>query len=259
MSETTSGAQTVAAERAVGPRVALLAVLAAVLPVVGTVAQTPLSNAPHNLLANLLYYDSHASAVYFGAVIRAVGTVALIAPLLFLMRSAAARGANVPRFAPGLTVVGVVLVAISTLAVSIASVGFSQRFATDTAITYTQAKNLLKGQAILAASAAGLIGSLSVGFGFVMASLNAMRVGLLTRFMGYVGILGGVLFVIPILSPVPIVQAFWLIAVAALIFGRWPSGMPPAWEDGEAHKWPSAAEARERAAAEREARSNGGA
>jgi hypothetical protein len=86
-----------------------------------------------------------------------------------------------------------------------------------------------------------------------------MRVGLLTRFMGYVGILGGVLFVIPILSPVPIVQAFWLIAVAALIFGRWPSGMPPAWEDGEAHKWPSAAEARERAAAEREARSNGGA
>ena len=62
-----------------------------------------------------------------------------------------------------------------------------------------------------------------------------MRVGLLTRFMGVLGIICGALIVLPILSPLPIVQTFWLGAMALLLLGRWPNGVPPAWSTGEAH------------------------
>ena len=53
-----------------------------------------------------------------------------------------------------------------------------------------------------------------------------MRVGLLTRFMGILGVIVGVLFVIPLGSQLPIVQCFWLIAVGLLILGRWPRRRP---------------------------------
>ncbi len=79
---------------------------------------------------------------------------------------------------------------------------------------------------------------------FVLISLNAMRVGLLTRFTGYLGMFAGVL-VLFVLTPLPVVQAYWLIAVGCLFWGWWPTGVPPAWDSGKAEKWPSSAELRE--------------
>ena len=89
------------------------------------------------------------------------------------------------------------------------------------------------------------LASLALGLGWVVICLNAMRVGLLTRFMGVLGIICGALIVLPILSPLPIVQTFWLGAMALLLAGRWPSGVPPAWVTGEAEPWPSQQEARD--------------
>jgi hypothetical protein len=62
--------------------------------------------------------------------------------------------------------------------------------------------------------------------------------------MGYLGIFAGVLVVFfPI--PIPVIQAYWLIAIGYLISGRWPSGVPPAWSTGKAEPWPSNAAIRE--------------
>ena len=72
-------------------------------------------------------------------------------------------------------------------------------------------------------------------------------------FMGVLGIICGALIVLPILSPLPIVQTFWLFAMALLLLGRWPNGVPPAWSTTEALPWPSQQEAREA----REARKRG--
>jgi hypothetical protein len=91
----------------------------------------------------------------------------------------------------------------------------------------------------------GLAAQLALGFAFVMICLNAMRVGLLTRFMGILGIIVGVLFVVPLAPGPPVVQSFWLGALAALFAGRWPSGIPPAWTTGRAVPWPSQQELRE--------------
>jgi hypothetical protein len=71
-----------------------------------------------------------------------------------------------------------------------------------------------------------------------------MRAGLLTRFMGYLGIIAGIL-VLFVITPVPIVQTYWLVGLAVLFAGRWPSGMPPAWQTGRVERWPSSQELRE--------------
>jgi hypothetical protein len=61
--------------------------------------------------------------------------------------------------------------------------------------------------------------------------------------MGYIGVFAGVLIVLPV-PPFQLLTALWLAAVGFLLMGRWPGGDPPAWEQGVAIPWPSAAEKR---------------
>ena len=72
-----------------------------------------------------------------------------------------------------------------------------------------------------------------------------MRVGLLTRFMGILGMLIGALVVFQLDQP-QIVRAIWLIFLGVLFLGRYPGGTPAAWETGRAEPWPSQQELRER-------------
>jgi hypothetical protein len=86
------------------------------------------------------------------------------------------------------------------------------------------------------------LGTFALALAFVLVSLNAMRVGLLTRFLGILGIIVGGLAIFPVDQP-QIVRAFWLIALGLLI-GR-TAGRPPAWETGRAIPWPSNQQIRE--------------
>jgi hypothetical protein len=117
--------------------------------------------------------------------------------------------------------------------------------------------------AVYRGGANSIIGPLSLAAQFafaaaiVLISLNAMRAGLLSRFMGVLGIIVAVLFVIPLFGGgLPIVQIVWLGLLAAMFSLRWPGGQPPAWLSGQAEPWPTAADVRaqrEAAAAHREA------
>ena len=80
-----------------------------------------------------------------------------------------------------------------------------------------------------------LLGTFSLAVGMVLVSLNAMRTGLLTRMLGYLGVAAGAMMV---LVPLPIVQIFWLVALGFILLGRWPGGAPPAWRTGAAEPWP---------------------
>ena len=60
----------------------------------------------------------------------------------------------------------------------------------------------------------------------------------------WLGIIVGVLFVIP-LGTLQVVQPFWLLTLTALFLGRWPNGVPPAWQTGKAEPWPTQQELRE--------------
>ena len=58
--------------------------------------------------------------------------------------------------------------------------------------------------------------------GLFLVSLNAMRVGLLTRFLGILGIISGVAHGGAAVVPLPVVQSFWLITVGLLMLGVAP-------------------------------------
>jgi hypothetical protein len=94
-----------------------------------------------------------------------------------------------------------------------------------------------------------LAANLALGFALVLVSLNAMRAGLLSRFLGILGIIAGVLTVL--FRGAGIIEAFWLVAVGIIFLGRWPGGRGPAWDVVEAIPWPNAMD---RQRAEMEAR-----
>lgn len=95
---------------------------------------------------------------------------------------------------------------------------------------------LFTGGVSQAIRAIGSAATLAIGLWFVIGSLYAMRVGLLTRAIGIVGIVIGAAFVLGA-TFTPIVLALWLLALAALFFGAWPGGRPPAWDSGTAIPW----------------------
>jgi hypothetical protein len=91
--------------------------------------------------------------------------------------------------------------------------------------------------ATTAVAGLSLAASIAVGLGTILVSLNAMRAGLLSRFMGVLGMILGALFVLPLIAS-PVIQLFWLLALGALYLGSWPGGRGPAWETGEPIPWP---------------------
>jgi hypothetical protein len=105
------------------------------------------------------------------------------------------------------------------------------------------ADELLQVNSSGAAVALGLAGSVATAFLFVMLPLRARRAGLMSPFISIIGVIAGVLFVLPLLPGVPVVlQAFWLGALGVLYLGRWPGGRGPAWESGEPDPWPGTAQ-----------------
>ena len=100
-----------------------------------------------------------------------------------------------------------------------------------------------------------LLAALALTAGMIVVSINAIRVGLLTRWMGVIGIFSGILIFLPIGgATLEIVPSFWMLGMGTLYLGRWPNGDPPAWAAGEARPWPTQAERR----AEREEQSGNG-
>jgi hypothetical protein len=202
----------------------------------------------HKEARSLLFVHDHASALIGSSIVVGVGALALILALRYLYDATKFRRAELPPVALYCAIAGPVIFLAAQIATSTVIASKASDFSHLAHQTNSAAKHITDTGGLKVATGAGLAGPLALGFAFVLISLNAMRVGLLTRFMGILGIIVGVLFVIPIGSPVPVVQAFWLIALAVLFAGRWPAGQPVAWASGRAEPWPSPQEMRERAA-----------
>ncbi len=118
-------------------------------------------------------------------------------------------------------------------------------FVTTGAQTYAEANRLTSATGLLALQLVGQAAALLLAVGFALVSFNALRQGLLSRFMGYLGIFAGVLVLFQI-TQIPVVQGFWLVAIGYLVSGRWPTGLPPAWRSGRSEPWPPSSEMRAR-------------
>jgi hypothetical protein len=192
-----------------------------------------------------LWYDDNAVRLILVSVVLALAAAAIGLALTHLYRSVLARRPELHRGVIYAAIGGSVLVAVSGIVQAVGVTIQAASFASSSHQTSDAARDVLQGPVIVASLLLRQIGVFAIGFAFVMLALNGMRVGLLTRFMGVLGIIVGVLFIIPLGASLPIVQAFWLVALGVLFLGRWPAGMPPAWVTGEAQPWPTQQELRE--------------
>jgi hypothetical protein len=206
---------------------------------------------PTGKAESLRFFHDHASEQVAASIVRAVGFLALIATVIYLKRVTKARNPEFPTVAFVLGVFGCVAFAAGTVGQAVAlqsqasdfvTQHFSSAHAADEA-----AKDATRETWPLVTGIGALAGTLALAFWFVLGSLNAMRVGLLTRFIGVLGIIIGPGFVFGFAPPV---MVFWLIAVGILFLGRWPRGLPAAWESGEARPWPGREAPPEQPAAE---------
>ena len=179
-----------------------------------------------------------------GSLVAALSLLALGWTLFWLWGAARARDANIrPSFIGWIAAAGAVIQAISVVLYAVFFGIAASDFVSHGSQTWPEANALLNKSPLVAAQIGNYLGLLLLAVGFTLTSLNAMRVGLLTRFLGYLGIIAAVLTIIP-LVPIPVVEAYWLLALAYLLSGRWPNAVPPAWSSGRAEPWPSSQELR---------------
>ena len=201
-------------------------------------------------IPGLEWIVDHFGALLAIAGLQAIGWIALGLAVTFLAAATRARRPEFPGIAMYVPLVGAILMAISLL---LGAVGTNLAISDvlDGPRTVDTVRDI-GGQPLLSMAAIfELLGPLVVGVGIVLVSLNAMRAGLLTRFLGILGMISGAFIGLNV-GPAPILQTFWLVAVALLFFGYAPgaAGVPPAWRTGQAEPWPSQQELAEARRAE---------
>jgi hypothetical protein len=247
-------AETLQAEARERPRMAIVALVAGVFTLLGSlVGRLIAGSPPDNLPAALLFYRDNQGSQYASAICSVIGAVAIAFVLDFLFRAIRARNPALPWQIRPLPWIGGIGVAVFTIVYQVALAVNVDHFATQGSQTYEEARKAIDAGV---PPLFGLFVQLALALAIVLISINAMRVGLLTRFLGYLGVISGALFVLAFV-PIPIVQVYWLGALAMLFAGRNPNGTPPAWQSGEAMPWPSGAEMREQRVRDAEARRGG--
>ena len=196
-----------------------------------------LPHGANNVKEFLPQVSAHKSAFLVSGILTGLGMLAFIPPLLYLYRVTRFRRPQLPPVTRILAYAGPILFAICSVWFQFRQAHAADVFAAGAVKTNKHAEDVLRHSTTLVAGLS-LAASIGVGFATIMVSLNAMRAGLLSRFMGVLGMILGALFVLPLIAS-PIVQLFWLLALGALFLGVWPGGRGPAWETGEAVPWPS--------------------
>jgi len=226
----------------------------------------------------LLNFEDHSGVLLGSAIMQGIGTFFAAGALFYLFRATRHRRVELPRFVQWVVPLAPVLITVAVIANWAGLKDATDQYTKPGATADAKAKlnnderkdiadycrDHARGASALRACRAGrsrqeavakkLVqdnqgalgagalfgGTIALAFAYVIISLNAMRAGLLSRFMGILGIIVGALIVLPLLPQgVPIVQIFWLAALGMLFLGYWPGGRGPAWETGEATPWPA--------------------
>jgi hypothetical protein len=261
-------------ERQWAPWAAVSSLLAALLPIVATVYASSLLGSIDSNREDLflLKVHDHAGGYIASGVITAIGTFLLVPVLVYLYRAILARRAVVPRIALILAVAAPLVAGGVGIARQVVLAHTADQFVTTPAKPLTdaqklklqkitdsdaylkevdklgptgQAKDKLQSGSVATVAYVGLVANLLLGTAFVLISMHAMRAGLLSKFMGILGVIVGALTAVPLLGGAPVVQLFWLIAIGVLFLNRWPQGRGPAWDAVEEIPWPTAQDRRD--------------
>jgi uncharacterized membrane protein len=236
--ESSSTVEQLRYESSVRSRYAAVALVAAVLLVAQAVIQY---TGPHTtvseLTLDLITAHKRFPLDLIGSVLDGLGLIALAIMLAWLHQISRARSPEIRGFIRWLTLAGAVISGVMAVAYAAFIAVKAGQFVAHGNQSYVEADALTSGGLTTLLPILAQLGSLLLTVGFIWTSLNATRIGLLTRFVGYLGALAGLLVLFPIGTPVPVVQGFWLLSMAVMIAGYWPNGSPPAWESGTAVPW----------------------
>ena len=200
-------------------------------------------------------------------VAQGLGSLLLAVVLRFLYRAAAYREPDgAPRAAATLALIGPIVLAIVAVGLAILQLQIVDAVLDGLPLSENGVDEIEEDEQSKTASVAILViavtAAMTLAAAFILISRFARRVGLISQFMGILGVIVGVILALgpllgQVLGALPIVQWFWLGALGALFLGRWPGGRGPAWESGEADPWPTAAELRAEEAGEEPPRRRG--
>jgi len=234
-------------ESRVRPRQAVVAGLAALLLVAAAAVQVIGPQAKvSELTVQLILLNKRFPLDLVGAVLQSLGILAFTWTLSFLFDLIRARRPETAAATRIVVVVAGVVSAVGAVVYATLLAIKAHQFVTSGTQTYPEAKHLTGGAALPVLQTLDIAAQFAFDIALILIALNAMRVGLLTRFMGYCGVIVGIAGMLLIGSaPSAALQVFWMGALAILIAGRWPGGEPPAWRTGRAEPWPSTQELRE--------------
>jgi hypothetical protein len=187
----------------------------------------------------------HPTLPIAGAILYGLGSLAIYFAMAYLFRATRARRPGMAQIALVMAAIGAVGFGLGRAVSEVARYVGAHDFVDAVDKTNSAATDALSPTATLVGQLIWETSALALGFAIAMISLNAMRVGLLSRFMGVLGVIVGVA-VAPIL-PIDqqgIIRVFWLAALGMLFLGRWRN-MPKAWATGEAEPWPTQQQLRE--------------
>jgi hypothetical protein len=185
-------------------------------------------------------FDEDRNDLLIGTIMQSAALLLLAMPLFYLFQAASARSETMRHALIGITVAGPLFLAASGIVAWVALDQAASDFATPGGglgrPVGEYVDDLVQDQAAYgAAQGLGFAGTFGLVVGMVYTSLHAMRVGLLTRFWGSLGMALGV----SILFLGVIGLLVFFLAIGLLIAGLWPRGRPLAWEEGEAVPWPA--------------------
>jgi len=220
-------------------------------PVIAGEANPPVSPRTNEVK----FISRHAFPLIAGSVLAAVAIGALTLILLLLFSAARFRRPTIWPPARLLVLYGGVAVAVASVAHEVVYAIETHKFAVGHDFTRKAVDDALtKGTANQIVAYLSLLAGLALVVGMIVVLLNALRTGLVPRWMGILGMFSGLLILLPnVGATLQLIPAFWLVMMGILLSGRWMGGDPPAWEAGEARPWPSRAQMQ----AERRAQAKG--
>jgi hypothetical protein len=187
--------------------------------------------------------DASASDLLASTVLRSLAFALMCVPLFYLFRAAAARSERVSGAMIGFAFIGPVLLAVQGAIAWVAQTNVASDFVAASGPggdIYSLLDDLVEDSSAFDVASNLLFPAiLGMLVAMIYVPLQAMRVGLLTRFFGTLGMaLGaGMLFIAPAISLLTI--SIWFLWLGLMFIDKIPGGpRPPAWEAGVAIPWP---------------------
>jgi hypothetical protein len=195
--------------------------------------------------------DAHRGAQLLSSILQMIGVGLLALPLYVLFRAAQARSDAVRGQLIGVVIAAPLFLAAAALLSGISTLHAASEFVGDevprllakgVALNSDRANDVANDAIVDAplrplAAGFGIGGQIGFVVGMFYTAMHAMRVGLLTRFWGSLGMALGA--VSPLFFQFTLL---WYVFLGLLFLGFVPGGRPPAWETGEAMPWPSPGE-----------------